>query len=127
MRPMRRVVAALALGSALAVAPMAMAHAGSASTVKANCFRAWLSSTVEFGATGTFSSSGSGTGEANVSAILYYHDTDWKDDTFNSAVGWSLVSTSDTYSPVTGGSNYNVDAAAWVNGSPWKYNTCYIT
>jgi hypothetical protein len=126
MTPTRRVVAALTVGAALAVAPMAVAHANQASSVTAQCRRAWLSSTAVFGATGTFGASGSHSGSHNVSAILYYHDTDYKDSAYHSGAT-NVVDTEGSYSPVTGGSNYNVDAAAWTTGGAWKYKTCYIT
>jgi hypothetical protein len=127
MHGIKALVAATAIGGALALAPTAVALAGQASQVEAECWRYWGSETAEWGAWGYYWGP-PGTGSTRLSAILYYRDSTVLDTQYAENRG-NTVLVKDHYYPVWGGHNFNVDAAAWTDGpnDAWKFDTCWIT
>lgn len=123
----KKLAIAALIGGALAVAPTAAAHAGNVSDVNAHCFRPWLSETADWGVAAYFYGGGSHAGLHNAQASLYYRGS-----TFLRGLSYRhsspIVSVTSTYNPVWGGSNFNVNAVGFADGSGGSMSdTCYIT
>ncbi|MFD0887672.1 hypothetical protein ACFQ08_24290 [Streptosporangium algeriense] len=112
-------VTAGTVGALIGLAPVALAKANS---INANCFRPIGTSYLDWGGTATYSSAHPSN---TVAASLWYLSTQKKYNSYSAPS--VLVSTTDSWSGVTGGKKWRVEASAWTGSDPWIGDICYIT
>ena len=103
------------------------AHAGTASSVAAICWRPPGTDLLEWGVQGLFYGSGNhGSAQHTVNANLYF-DGDWRDSVTFRHPHSPVVNTKRWRSGVIGGKRWRIDAMAFTHGADVKTTTCYVT